>query len=292
MALACARSRWPQPAGPGSHSPASRPQRAPRGPLLLPWRGSSSPALACPHTPSPGIPPARRDPAAPAPSSRAAHPRRPWRVHTRPPPASRPPGVTQPSLPLPRARLRPDLARHCARLGLAGHGVRARLPRRGPPPPSLRGALGASARPGTLPCVATAPRRVPDVLPRPGHGTPSTSARPRRPAPAAWRGGTAQRGVLRRLARCAAPTARPPRRALSLPGVPMARGPARSASAWPRCRSRCAAQRVRDSAPACARSSTALCVRARVERAVLWHGSACPRRVRLPLDLPVYPPPV
>jgi hypothetical protein len=29
--------------------------------------------------------------------------------------------------------------------------------------------------------------------------------------------------------------------------------------------------------------------RARVVRAVLWHGSPCPRRARLPLDVPVYP---
>jgi hypothetical protein len=29
--------------------------------------------------------------------------------------------------------------------------------------------------------------------------------------------------------------------------------------------------------------------RARVVRTVLWHGSTCPRRARLPLDVPVYP---
>jgi hypothetical protein len=36
--------------------------------------------------------------------------------------------------------------------------------------------------------------------------------------------------------------------------------------------------------------SVALRVRARVERVVLWHGSPCPLRVGLPLDVPVYPP--
>jgi hypothetical protein len=35
------------------------------------------------------------------------------------------------------------------------------------------------------------------------------------------------------------------------------------------------------------RVSAALRAHARV---VLWHGSRCPRRARLPLDVPVYPP--
>jgi hypothetical protein len=38
------------------------------------------------------------------------------------------------------------------------------------------------------------------------------------------------------------------------------------------------------------RIRAALRARARVVRAVLWHGSPCPRRARLPLDVPVYPP--
>jgi hypothetical protein len=38
------------------------------------------------------------------------------------------------------------------------------------------------------------------------------------------------------------------------------------------------------------RVSAALRARARVVRTVLWHGSSCPRRARLPLDVPVYPP--
>jgi hypothetical protein len=37
--------------------------------------------------------------------------------------------------------------------------------------------------------------------------------------------------------------------------------------------------------------STALRVRARVERAVLWHGSPCPRRARLPPRRARLPPP-
>jgi hypothetical protein len=31
--------------------------------------------------------------------------------------------------------------------------------------------------------------------------------------------------------------------------------------------------------------------RARVVHTVLWHDSSCPRRARLPLDVPFYPPP-
>jgi hypothetical protein len=38
------------------------------------------------------------------------------------------------------------------------------------------------------------------------------------------------------------------------------------------------------------RVSAALRARTRVVRVVLWHGSPCSRRARLPLDVPVYPP--
>jgi hypothetical protein len=105
----------------------------------------------------------------------------------------------------------------------------------------------------------------------------------------------------------AAPVARPPRRALSRPprrappppGAAAACRPQRglelgpaclwrvaliSASAWPR-------------AVGLGMAPLPLAARARVVRAVLWHGSSCPPacsstpgRARLPLDVPVYPP--
>jgi hypothetical protein len=268
MALTHARSRRPRPAGPGSPSPASRPQHG------RPWRGHG-----VPH-------------AAPCFGCGAAWPRRPWRARARPPSASCSPCATQPPLPLPHARPRLDLDRRCARPGLAGHGARARPPRRGPPPLSLRGAL-ASARPGKLPCAATAPRRVPGVsLPSP------------RPGVVAWR------GVLGCHTRCAAPAPRPPQRALSRPSqraLPLpgaALSSARHAyGAWPRAVGLGVAPlplatrnavRVRLGPGVCAARPrcviAALRIRARVERVVLWHGSPCPRRVRLPIDVPVYPP--
>jgi hypothetical protein len=112
---------------------------------------------------------------------------------------------------------------------------RARPPRRVPPPPSpwpewWRGALRAR-----LPGAARRPR------PQPRRSAPS----PRR----------ARRGALRSPARRVAPAARPPRSALPASCRPR-RGlelGQRTAPAWPRCRSRRAARRVRSSALACAR---------------------------------------
>jgi hypothetical protein len=211
----------PAPRIPASARPAMAwPWRAPRGPLLRQRRSSASLALARPCPPSLGVPPARRDPAAPAPSSRTAlaRPRPPWRV-------ARPRRPWRSRLPSP-ARPSPSL--------LARHARRVRLPRRAP----LR-----------------------------GHGAPAHPRCPT-PVPAARRGGAARRPAWPRRA-----LSRPPRRALPLPGAAAACRPrrglelgaaclwhaalssgcARSASVWPRCRSRHAMRRVRGSAPVCAR---------------------------------------
>jgi hypothetical protein len=68
-----------------------------------------------------------------------------------------------------------------------------------------------------------------------------------------------------------------------------------SVSAWPRCllAARSAARAQLGPGVQAGRPrhvSVALRARARMVRAVLWHGSPCPRRARLPLDVPVYPP--
>jgi hypothetical protein len=104
-----------------------------------------------------------------------------------------------------------------------------------------------------------------------------------------------------------APAARLPRRAPPLPGAATACRPSAALSsarcaygAWPHAvglgmASLPLTARARLSPGVCAtrsrRVSAALRARAREVRAVLWHGSPCPRRDRLPLDVPVYPPP-
>jgi hypothetical protein len=51
----------------------------------------------------------------------------------------------------------------------------------------------------------------------------------------------------------------------------------------------CAARPRRARGSFAARQRGLARARACVVHAVLWHGSPCPRRARLPLDVPVYP---
>jgi hypothetical protein len=146
------------------------------------------------------------------------------------------PGPPSPSLPrllLPSAWYR--LGARCRALGarpwrLAPRGSRRwrspapALPGAALPPPSLCGAL---ARPRPRP-------PAPAMVARPSRIWRAAMARPARPPapgvplPSPRPSMVARRGALRRLVRCAAPAARPPRRALPLPGAALS-----SASAWP-----------------------------------------------------------
>jgi hypothetical protein len=200
---------------------------------------------------------------------------------------ARPPARRVPP-PLPRPRRAP-LRGHGARPRHHGpawwHGAwRARLPAASRPRP--RGPTWK--RSGAAPCARP--------LPLPG------AVRPRRAAPA--------RALPSRLARSrpgvvvapslGAAAACSPLHGLELgpaclwrAGLSSASGrPARSVPAWPRCRSWRAARCVRSSAPTCARlvrgTLARLCARtcSRGAHGAL-HGSPCPWRARLPLDVPV-----
>jgi hypothetical protein len=263
MALTHARSRRPRPAGPGSPSPASRPQRG------RPWRGH-------------GVPRA-------APASAAA------RLGLAGPGALAPTLPRRPARPARPSRPCPFLTRGPGSTSTAvAHGSAS-------PAMALAPALPGAALP-LSPCAARsrplAPASSPARPRRPG-ASPASRSHPR--GPAWWRGA----------ASCAAPAPRPPQRALSrlsqhalpLPGAALSSA-RRAYGARPRAvglgvaplplATRNAA-RVRLGPGVCAARprcvTAALRIRARVERAVLWHGSPCPRRVRLPLVVPVYPPP-
>jgi hypothetical protein len=249
------RPRCPRPA------PASRP---------LPWcPGLGRPAMAQPRPPFPDVRPPQPLPARRARRARAWRPCPAWQT------------------PLPRPRR-----------GLGG----ALAPARGSPPasPPRRGAPGELAAPaarvrGARPGVPGSPAPAPVRCVARGHGARRPGARPHslsaacppRPVPAA---ACPPRAARRPYAR---PRPRPD------PGVsprPCAARP------WPDAASARAAMvplrsatRAQLGPGVCVtrsrRVSVALRVRARVEREVLWHGSPCPRRARLPPRRARLPPP-
>jgi hypothetical protein len=126
--------------------------------------------------------------------------------------------------------------------------------------------------------------------------TPPRSAPPCAAAAAARRGASAPaHGARHARPACARPP-HVPRRDLELGPACLWRAALSSASARPRrglaaCARR-TARHVRSSTPVCARLVRGVSARARVVRAVLWHDSSCSRHARLPLDVPIYPPPL
>jgi hypothetical protein len=320
----------PPPVGPACHPPSAQnlslslspmhdplPARAAPlphpAPPSLPPRTVSPLPLSSPPSPSPpqlGRGPAmarsRRPNHGGSPSARARPARLP---RSRPSPCGRGPGVPpalrprprrgRPGAPAlarrPRPRVRaapcPDMV---ARSGPAGHGAPTRLLLR----PWRGSASSAPARSRPL-----APARSP--LPCSDLG-----ARPT-PLPAPLARGVPSSGALRSPARHVVPAARPPRLALPVPSTTAACRPRRDIELGPAClwRAALSSASARPHAfslgvalvPLAARSATrarlgpSVCAAhpRRVSaalRALLWHVTPCPRRARLPLDVPVYPP--
>jgi hypothetical protein len=218
----------------GAHPPAAPPKSPSPSPSPNPRAHDLSPPhLVRPPMPHPGSPDVARRPTA------RGEPRSSLSLPPSPPPSL---GLVSPRRPPPcsrRAAMAPRPARLAA-MALARvrsrrpQSVRARPPRRGPSP--------------LPPCAA--PRRVLDVPPRP---VPVPLPRPWRSGLAAYgaqpwraqrvrlppasrsrpRGPTWWRGAVGRLVKCAAPTARPPPRALTLPGATAACRPRRVYGARP-----------------------------------------------------------
>jgi hypothetical protein len=249
-----------------------------------PLRAASSRSPGIPRSPAP----TRTPPVQPSPSPRVA----------------RPPQLGAPSLR--DAPARPP-APSVARPGLAGHGAwprhaqrvrlpepwrdpaSAALPRSRPPPPAHppSPAPTPASSLGAAPCARARPRLRPRPLPLPGARPLRARSRlvRRGPGPAwSWRPHSAR--------------PRPARPCAALSSARCAYGarPARSVLAWPRCllAARSATRAQLGPGVRAARSwrvSATLRARARVVHAVLWHGSPCPRRARLPLATrlpPVY----
>jgi hypothetical protein len=242
---------------PARRRTASRPRPSLRGkplpPLPRPWRRMAGPG---PLSLARGAFPRRVAAPRPLPPSRRGWPRRPQRARPpRPRRAARLPCPVAAWLPCPGPLgRRPWRARTRPSLPR-----RARSRRPGTPAARLSRPLGPRPR-------ATQPRPL-GSLPHPGaagHGV----ARPRRARPSAAQLGARPGALMARgleLGRRA--------RGASAPGAaPLpARGTQRGSFA--------------------ARQRGLARARARMVHAVLWHGSPCPCRARLPLDVPVYPPP-
>jgi hypothetical protein len=299
---------------PNRPSPASlplpcsrRPARSRRGPALG-ARGHGAASRRGPARPGvPAQPPRPRrslarpsPPPAPPDEPPRASPRarpRPWRLAVARSPASSRPARSPPHGPV--ASL-PPLSRPCPARGLGGAapvpspgspardrgtpgpGVPAQPSRGGPAIAVVRGPdsprpVCRPPRRGSLPGAACSPAR-------PRHGLGGARGAPARPVHA-----RCPRRARRTLARGRG--ARPG--VLGSP-APAQRGPdpARLRLARPWCP--CVARRVHGSAPACVRpvhdASARPCACVLAWCTVLSHGSPCPRRTRLPLVMPVYPP--
>jgi hypothetical protein len=209
-----------------------------------------------------------------------ACPRGPRSVHGVAAPALAPPCAARSARP-------PAPASSPAWPGLGRPGALPRpcpCPARGPQPwrsPSRRAAPSSARGAASLPRPASSPTRDP--------GAPTSAASARAPAPP-WPRPVPAAACPPRAARRPRPRAGPgvsprPYAVRPRPGAASARAavvPLRSAARAQLGPGVCVTRSRRVSAT--------LRARARVVRAVLWHGSPCPRRARLPLDVPVYPP--